>query len=204
MCRPPTSRSFPRAPPISATPACAGISIRCSAWTRRSRCSASSPRFRPGALRHRPARRRMCGVAVDVDDATGLARAVAPLRLGGRLSQTEPAILALWELVRRGSRGRVRWSRPAMGQQALQAEDRFVEMEQRAIGIAAFVEQRQPRAARRDRRPRRRAPRATCAGLTWCSSIGGGRFLGLHHGAPLQVSRGGYVTASREASGSSL
>jgi metallophosphoesterase (TIGR00282 family) len=33
----------------------------------------------------------LCGVAIDVDDATGLARAVAPLRLGGRLSQTEPA-----------------------------------------------------------------------------------------------------------------
>ena len=33
----------------------------------------------------------LCGVAIDVDDATGLARAVAPLRLGGRLTQTEPA-----------------------------------------------------------------------------------------------------------------
>ena len=33
----------------------------------------------------------LCGLAVDVDDATGLARAVAPLRLGGRLSQTEPS-----------------------------------------------------------------------------------------------------------------
>ena len=33
----------------------------------------------------------LCGVAIDVDDATGLARAIAPLRLGGRLSQTEPA-----------------------------------------------------------------------------------------------------------------
>jgi metallophosphoesterase (TIGR00282 family) len=34
----------------------------------------------------------LCGMAIAVDDATGLARAVAPLRLGGRLSQTEPAI----------------------------------------------------------------------------------------------------------------
>ena len=33
----------------------------------------------------------LCGVAVDVDDQTGLARAIAPLRLGGRLSQAEPA-----------------------------------------------------------------------------------------------------------------
>ncbi len=33
----------------------------------------------------------LCGVAIEVDDATGLARAVAPLRLGGRLTQTEPA-----------------------------------------------------------------------------------------------------------------
>jgi hypothetical protein len=31
------------------------------------------------------------GVGVEIDDATGLARAIAPLRLGGRLSQTEPA-----------------------------------------------------------------------------------------------------------------
>jgi hypothetical protein len=30
-------------------------------------------------------------VAIDIDDATGLARAIAPLRLGGRLSQAEPA-----------------------------------------------------------------------------------------------------------------
>ncbi len=33
----------------------------------------------------------LCGVAVDVDDATGLARAIAPLRHGGRLSRAEPA-----------------------------------------------------------------------------------------------------------------
>jgi metallophosphoesterase (TIGR00282 family) len=32
----------------------------------------------------------LCGVAIEVDDQTGLARAIAPLRLGGRLSQTEP------------------------------------------------------------------------------------------------------------------
>jgi 2',3'-cyclic-nucleotide 2'-phosphodiesterase len=30
------------------------------------------------------------GVGIEVDDVTGLARAIAPLRLGGRLSQTEP------------------------------------------------------------------------------------------------------------------
>jgi metallophosphoesterase (TIGR00282 family) len=33
----------------------------------------------------------ICGVGIEVDDATGLARAIAPLRIGGRLSQTEPA-----------------------------------------------------------------------------------------------------------------
>ena len=33
----------------------------------------------------------LCGVAIEVDDQTGLARAIAPLRLGGRLSQTEPS-----------------------------------------------------------------------------------------------------------------
>lgn len=33
----------------------------------------------------------VCGVAIDVDDGTGLARAIGPVRLGGRLSQAEPA-----------------------------------------------------------------------------------------------------------------
>ena len=32
----------------------------------------------------------LSGVAVDVDDRTGLARAVAPLRVGGRLSEALP------------------------------------------------------------------------------------------------------------------
>jgi 2',3'-cyclic-nucleotide 2'-phosphodiesterase len=32
----------------------------------------------------------ICGVGIEVDDATGLARAIAPVRLGGRLSQAEP------------------------------------------------------------------------------------------------------------------
>lgn len=32
----------------------------------------------------------VCGVVVDTDDATGLARSVAPLRVGGRLSQAMP------------------------------------------------------------------------------------------------------------------
>jgi metallophosphoesterase (TIGR00282 family) len=34
----------------------------------------------------------VCGLAVDVDDSTGLARAVAPLRLGGDLEDAMPAI----------------------------------------------------------------------------------------------------------------
>jgi 2',3'-cyclic-nucleotide 2'-phosphodiesterase len=34
----------------------------------------------------------LCGVALDVDEETGLARAIMPLRLGGRLSQAEPAL----------------------------------------------------------------------------------------------------------------
>ena len=29
----------------------------------------------------------VCGVAVETDDATGLARMIAPIRIGGRLSQ---------------------------------------------------------------------------------------------------------------------
>jgi metallophosphoesterase (TIGR00282 family) len=32
----------------------------------------------------------ICGVGVDIDDATGLARAIGPLRLGGKLSPAEP------------------------------------------------------------------------------------------------------------------
>jgi len=32
----------------------------------------------------------ICGVGLEVDDQTGLARAFAPIRLGGRLSQAEP------------------------------------------------------------------------------------------------------------------
>jgi 2',3'-cyclic-nucleotide 2'-phosphodiesterase len=36
----------------------------------------------------------LCGVAVETDDRTGLAAAIAPVRLGGRLEQTRPA---MWE-----------------------------------------------------------------------------------------------------------
>ncbi len=32
----------------------------------------------------------LCGVAVETDDATGLARRIAPVRLGGKLAQAEP------------------------------------------------------------------------------------------------------------------
>jgi 2',3'-cyclic-nucleotide 2'-phosphodiesterase len=32
----------------------------------------------------------LCGVAIETDDATGLAKAIAPIRLGGRLAPTEP------------------------------------------------------------------------------------------------------------------
>ena len=32
----------------------------------------------------------LCGVAIDINDATGFARAIAPLRIGGRLSRAEP------------------------------------------------------------------------------------------------------------------
>ncbi len=32
----------------------------------------------------------LCGVAVEIDDATGLARAIAPVRIGGRLRAAEP------------------------------------------------------------------------------------------------------------------
>ncbi|MBF0167238.1 MAG: YmdB family metallophosphoesterase [Alphaproteobacteria bacterium] len=32
----------------------------------------------------------VCGAVIDIDDATGLARSIVPLRLGGRLSETRP------------------------------------------------------------------------------------------------------------------
>jgi hypothetical protein len=32
----------------------------------------------------------LCGLAIETDDATGLARQVAPVRLGGRLAAAEP------------------------------------------------------------------------------------------------------------------
>ena len=38
--------------------------------------------------RRRP---RLCGVAVETDDATGLALSIAPVRLGGRLEQAGPS-----------------------------------------------------------------------------------------------------------------
>jgi calcineurin-like phosphoesterase len=33
----------------------------------------------------------LCGVAVETDDASGLAQRVAPLRLGGKLEEVRPA-----------------------------------------------------------------------------------------------------------------
>jgi calcineurin-like phosphoesterase len=36
----------------------------------------------------------VCGVAIETDDATGLATAIEPLRLGGVLREVEPAIWA--------------------------------------------------------------------------------------------------------------
>jgi len=33
----------------------------------------------------------ICGLGIEIDDATGLAKAIGPIRLGGRLSQAEPA-----------------------------------------------------------------------------------------------------------------
>ena len=34
----------------------------------------------------------ICGVFVETDDTTGLARRIAPVRQGGRLSQTLPSV----------------------------------------------------------------------------------------------------------------
>src|SRR6185436_9622852 len=48
-----------------------------------------SGKFEPA---HGPA--TLCGLAVETDDATGLARRVAPVRLGGRLEQATPVFWA--------------------------------------------------------------------------------------------------------------
>ena len=32
----------------------------------------------------------LCGIGIEIDDRTGLAQAIAPVRLGGRLAQTVP------------------------------------------------------------------------------------------------------------------
>ena len=47
--------------------------------------------------RYRPAEgpATVCGVYVETDDATGLARRIEPVRVGGRLSQTVPDVAAL-------------------------------------------------------------------------------------------------------------
>ncbi|MDO9246961.1 MAG: metallophosphoesterase, partial [Phenylobacterium sp.] len=37
----------------------------------------------------------VCGVYVETDDATGLARRVEPIRIGGRLSETVPVLDAV-------------------------------------------------------------------------------------------------------------
>jgi metallophosphoesterase (TIGR00282 family) len=50
-------------------------------FTRKIPAGRFEPAMGPGTL---------CGLAVDIDDATGLARAVAPLRLGGRLQRALP------------------------------------------------------------------------------------------------------------------
>jgi calcineurin-like phosphoesterase len=36
----------------------------------------------------------LSGVAVETDDATGLARKIAPVRIGGRLEQASPSFWA--------------------------------------------------------------------------------------------------------------
>ena len=45
----------------------------------------------PGA-RHQPATgpATLCGVFVETDDATGLAKRMEPIRIGGRLAQANP------------------------------------------------------------------------------------------------------------------
>jgi metallophosphoesterase (TIGR00282 family) len=44
-----------------------------------------SERFQPSS-----GEATICGLAIETDDVTGLARAIAPLRIGGRLTQAEP------------------------------------------------------------------------------------------------------------------
>ena len=86
----------------------------------------------------------ICGVGIEVDDATGLARAIAPVQArrqavadgagllaGGGLGRAQAGVRAV------GLRG------AAMGQETLQAVNRLVEMEERPIGVVALVVERQ-------------------------------------------------------------
>ena len=57
-------------------------------FTRRVSQSRFEPANGPGTL---------CGVAVETDDRTGLARAVAPVRIGGRLAEARPGFWARGE-----------------------------------------------------------------------------------------------------------
>jgi calcineurin-like phosphoesterase len=50
----------------------------------------SRERYKPAAG---PA--TICGVYVESDDRTGLARRIEPIRIGGRLTQTVPAVEVL-------------------------------------------------------------------------------------------------------------
>ena len=66
------------------------LRFRSSAWRRTSRSGARRPRSPRGAWRRRSAPGALSGLAVEIDDRTGLARRVAPLRIGPGLPPAEP------------------------------------------------------------------------------------------------------------------
>ena len=77
--------------------------IRSSAWRRRSRCAASPARRRAPASSPPRARRRSAA-SRSSSDATGLARRMAPVRIGGRLAQARPDFWQEEDETRAGAR----------------------------------------------------------------------------------------------------
>ena len=76
----------------SATSACAATMTASSGCRRTARRPASGAACRPSGCSRRRARRPSAGCIVETDDATGRARRIEPIRQGGRLAPTLPAV----------------------------------------------------------------------------------------------------------------
>ena len=102
--------------------------------------------FPLGASRRRSARRR-CAVSPSMSTTRRVSRVPSP-RSGWAGGYRRPSLGSgsLRARLGRAPVGRLAHAGAALRQQSFQAEDRLVEMQQRAVGIGAFVEQSEPRA----------------------------------------------------------